>query len=317
MIVHHLNSCDIYHRDLKPENFLIRTDENGRIYLHLNDFGLAKNTKADYSRPTSTMGRIKGTIEYVAPEILNAALAKPNISKQDVWSIGVIAYQLCTLRLPFKAEQPAATMMAILNNPYNPIPHNLYSEELKDIINRLLTKDPEQRPSIQELTIVQVIRNALDNLLKEFDGKIHSELRNSLLLKELPVKPGDIVHAHGFVSYIDEGPFDISLIEIPDGESYVHFVYLSCGRLYTESDETLYVYSLDDLTSPSATYPLGESINSGLITDNRLYLGGDKKLHIFEVTPSLTEPLTPVTQIPTERGTYKVLRVGDDLLLGS
>jgi eukaryotic-like serine/threonine-protein kinase len=81
MIVHHLNSSDIYHRDLKPENFLIRTEKNGRIYLHLNDFGLAKNMKPDYTRLTSTTGWIKGTIEYLAPEILNASLAKPNISK--------------------------------------------------------------------------------------------------------------------------------------------------------------------------------------------------------------------------------------------
>jgi eukaryotic-like serine/threonine-protein kinase len=90
---------------------------------------------------------IKGTVEYLAPEILNAALAKPDISKQDVWSVGVIAYQLCTLRLPFKSDTPAATMMAILNNPHDPIPHKFYSDELKDLINRILTKDPEQRLS--------------------------------------------------------------------------------------------------------------------------------------------------------------------------
>jgi eukaryotic-like serine/threonine-protein kinase len=79
MIVHHLNSSDIYHRDLKPENFLIRTEKNGRMYLHLNDFGLAKNMSPDYTRITTLTGKIKGTIEYVAPEILNASLAKPNI----------------------------------------------------------------------------------------------------------------------------------------------------------------------------------------------------------------------------------------------
>ena len=78
--------------------------------------------------------------------------------------------------------------MAILNNPHDPIPHNLYSDELKDIINRLLTKDPEQRPSIQELTNVPVIRNALDNLLKEFESKILIELRNSLLSKKIAGK---------------------------------------------------------------------------------------------------------------------------------
>ena len=56
--------------------------------------------------------------------------------------------------------------MAILNSPHDPIPHKIYSDELKEIINRLLTKDPEQRPSIQELTKVPVIWNALDDLLK-------------------------------------------------------------------------------------------------------------------------------------------------------
>ena len=93
-------------------------------------------------------------------------------------------------------------------------------------------------------------------------------------------------------------------------------MYLWGDRLYTEVDKTLYVYSVGDLTSPSATYPLGVFCYSGFIIENRLYLGGDYKLHIFEVTPSLTEPLTPVTQIPTKDYVNKILRVGDDLLLG-
>jgi serine/threonine protein kinase len=126
------------------------------------------------------MGRIKGTVEYLAPEILNARFAKPNISKQDVWSIGVIAYQLCTLRLPFYNEQTGATVAAIVSKPHDPIPHKLYSDELKEIINQLLTKDPEQRPSIQELIKVPIIRDAIDALIKEFEGKIFFELRNSL-----------------------------------------------------------------------------------------------------------------------------------------
>jgi mitogen-activated protein kinase kinase kinase len=91
MVVYHLNSRSIYHRDLKPENFLLKSGSNGRIYLHLSDFGLAKTTVPSDSRRTSFIG-IKGTLEYLAPEILNENLSKPNISKQDVWSIGVIAY---------------------------------------------------------------------------------------------------------------------------------------------------------------------------------------------------------------------------------
>ena len=93
-------------------------------------------------------------------------------------------------------------------------------------------------------------------------------------------------------------------------------MYLWGDRLYTEAGETLYVYSVGDLNCPSASYPLGEKCYSGLITENRLYLGGVCQLHIFEVTPSLTEPLIPVTQIPSKGYVLKILRVGDELLLG-
>jgi serine/threonine protein kinase len=72
-------------------------------------------------------------------------------------------------------------MMAILNNPHDPISHELYSDELKEIINRLLTKQPEQRPTIQELIKSPIIRDALDELLKEFESKVLFELRNSLI----------------------------------------------------------------------------------------------------------------------------------------
>jgi serine/threonine protein kinase len=181
-------------------------------------------------------------------------------------------------------------MMAIVNNPHDPISHDLYSDELKDIINKLLTKDPEQRPSIQELTEVPIIKNALDMLIKEFEGKIFFELRSSLI--------------------------KISLINLPASKWISSFVLVWGDRLYTAADKTLHVYSLSDLTSPIATYPLGGNCDSALITENRLYLGGWCNLHIFEVTPSLTEPLTPVTQIPTKTYVTKILRVGDDLLLG-
>jgi calcium-dependent protein kinase len=73
MIVHYLNENNICHRDLKPENFLMKREKNGNFYLHLIDFGLAKSIKPDYDRATSTVGNIKGTIEYLAPEILEAS----------------------------------------------------------------------------------------------------------------------------------------------------------------------------------------------------------------------------------------------------
>ena len=53
---------------------------------------------------TSSINNKKGTDEYLAPEIHNAKDEKANITKQDVWAIGIIAYELCTNCLPFKGE---------------------------------------------------------------------------------------------------------------------------------------------------------------------------------------------------------------------
>jgi serine/threonine protein kinase len=70
-VVFHLNSRDIYHRDLKPANFLMKREENGKLYLHLSDFGIAKNI-TDKERMTSSINYKKGTDEYLAPEIHDA-----------------------------------------------------------------------------------------------------------------------------------------------------------------------------------------------------------------------------------------------------
>ena len=76
LAVFHLNSRDIFHRDLKPANFLMKREANGKLYLHLSDFGLAKNI-SDKERKSSAVDNDKGTKEYMAPEIHNAILLKP------------------------------------------------------------------------------------------------------------------------------------------------------------------------------------------------------------------------------------------------
>lgn len=76
------------------------------------------------------------------------------------------------------------------------------------------------------------------------------------------------------------------------------------------------MYSVKDFSKPIATYKLGDYCRSGIITDGRLYLGGEKKLHIFEVTAYPTLPLTPVKVFDTKHLVQKILRVGQELLLG-
>jgi hypothetical protein len=104
-------------------------------------------------------------------------------------------------------------------------------------------------------------------------------------------------------------PFTTSQVDLPES-GYVHFVLLSGDKLYTAADKTLYVYLLSDITSPVVTYSLCSECNSGMISDNRLYLGGCFYFKIYELTTSLTQPLTPVAEITTKSYVYKILRVG-------
>jgi hypothetical protein len=72
------------------------------------------------------------------------------------------------------------------------------------------------------------------------------------------------------------------------------------------------VYSLSELNNPLASYPIGGNCYAGVLTDSRLYLGDNKcKLHVFEVTSSLTQPIEPITQIKTERAIFKFLKEGN------
>jgi len=116
------------------------------------------------------------------------------------------------------------------------------------------------------------------------------------------------------LNHLKELPSTVSQIDLPKG--YVCFVYLSGDRLYTAGDETLYVYSVSDHTSPIATYQLGGRCFSGIIADNHLFLGGDKKLFVFEITTSLIQPLVQVKVINIKRPVFKILRVRNELILG-
>ena len=85
----------------------MKTEENGKAYLHLTDFGISKNI-SDKERVESGLTNMKGTSEYLSPEIHNAKKEKPNMTKQDVWAIGIIAYELCTFDHPFKGESSSS-----------------------------------------------------------------------------------------------------------------------------------------------------------------------------------------------------------------
>jgi eukaryotic-like serine/threonine-protein kinase len=126
----------IVHRDIKPHNVLV--DSEGRVKV--TDFGIAR---AGTSQMTET-GSIVGTAQYLSPEQARGGEIDP---RSDLYSLGVVLYELLTGKTPFDGETPVEIAMKHLSNPPQP-PSKLRSDippELDQVVMRALAKNPDDR----------------------------------------------------------------------------------------------------------------------------------------------------------------------------
>lgn len=137
----HAHQHDIIHRDLKPENVLVQTDGT----VKLVDFGVARSMS---SRLTSE-GEITGTVYYLAPEL---ALGREADGRADLYSLGVMLYELATGGLPFTANEPLAVVSQHVNA--TPVPLRARDPDIpprfEALVLQLLEKDPIDRPASAE-----------------------------------------------------------------------------------------------------------------------------------------------------------------------
>jgi serine/threonine-protein kinase len=132
----------VIHRDLKPDNIFLAETDGGGDLVKLLDFGIALS-KLD-SRITGT-GEIFGTPQYMAPERITSGDPGPSA---DIYSLGVLFYEILTGKLPFEAHDIATFFQAHLKQP--PIPPTKHNPRiplpLEGLILRMLAKDPNHRP---------------------------------------------------------------------------------------------------------------------------------------------------------------------------
>merc|ERR1719247_1647328 len=154
--LHHVHSQKVLHRDLKSQNiFLMQT---GRVLL--GDFGISRVLEAtkDFART------MVGTPYYLSPEIIEE---RPYNYKSDIWSLGVILYELATLKHPFDAESLHFLAIKILNGDF-PSPDPMYSPDLETMIRQLLQKEPMARPDLRTLLLSPYLRAAREVVVPRF-----------------------------------------------------------------------------------------------------------------------------------------------------
>jgi serine/threonine protein kinase len=139
----YLHKKGIVHRDLKPANILIDILPGEVNILKIGDFGISKVDIQQMKKTiTATMGG-QTSPAYIAPEVIEN---NPPTSKVDMWALGIILYQLvASLKHPFECENTFAMMLAIKDKEYAVLPSTV-SPYIKDIIKKLLDKNPNERP---------------------------------------------------------------------------------------------------------------------------------------------------------------------------
>ena len=144
---------DIVHRDIKPQN--IRIVGNGRVKIM--DFGIARSVTSTMT----TTGAVIGTPYYMSPEQIQGRHVD---KRSDIFSFGVLFYELLTGRKPFTGDVPTAVMFKIVYDPPPPLDDEQIDHRggLRDIVMKTLAKDPDQR--YQDLAEVA---DALENIVSD------------------------------------------------------------------------------------------------------------------------------------------------------
>ncbi|KAJ5080093.1 serine/threonine-protein kinase ulk3 [Anaeramoeba ignava] len=194
----------IVHRSLKPQDILLQSNNNSKFgyTIKLADFGFARKIQRDDSGKTIMMNSIVGTPLYIAPEILFNNSYTSNV---DLWSLGAILYEIITGNPPFQAKSLGDLERQYNNTIKKSLPKEyieIFGKECNDLIEKLLTVDPNSRITREELYKHPFISKKLNELkeksieIADLEKKIIGIAKEDFESKEngkFSFKKGDVI----------------------------------------------------------------------------------------------------------------------------
>ncbi|XP_027754306.1 serine/threonine-protein kinase Nek1 isoform X6 [Empidonax traillii] len=162
----HIHDRKILHRDIKSQNIFLTKDGT----IQLGDFGIARvlNSTAELARTCI------GTPYYLSPEICQN---KPYNNKSDIWALGCVLYEMCTLKHAFEAGNMKNLVLKIISGPFPPVSVH-YSYDLRNLLSQLFKRNPRNRPSVNSILEKNFLAKRVEKFLtpeliaEEFNHKI-------------------------------------------------------------------------------------------------------------------------------------------------
>ncbi|MEZ5426255.1 MAG: protein kinase [Pyrinomonadaceae bacterium] len=297
------HSVGIIHRDIKPANIMIRRDNLVKIL----DFGLAKLTAdaADFqTRDQTGPNRVMGTINYMSPEQVLGEQVDP---RTDIFSLGVVLYEMLSGTQPFQGNSDAAVYNATINK--NPPPISEIKPEVPPVFDRIVRRTIEKKPTGRFQTATD-LRSALQTFKENPDS--------DLSLKDLPEMPDQ---------------------ERPKRAFRVNFLYPSAVALAAISVSLLVYYLYSNRTGQTGgvknvrveqiTEQLGEEVFSSLSADGKSFIyasrragnwdiysqrvGGRNSLNLTK--DSTTDDTQPALSVDGERIVFRSERDGGGIFV--
>lgn len=144
-----IHASGVVHRDISPDNLMISRDRRGRYLVKIIDLGLAKNLVADPNFEVTQVGMFMGKLKYCSPEQAEVSEGERVDSRSDLYSFGLVLYEMIAGEPPFEAANPHAAVMKRLQEDPIPLternPDLEVPPELDRVLRRALARRPEGR----------------------------------------------------------------------------------------------------------------------------------------------------------------------------